>query len=141
MIRLLVPLVLLGCHAAHPRNVIAEATEAAAAFDAAQLRGDRAAIERYLAADFVFVRGSGKVSGRDAFVAAFTSPTQKLDPFAITNRRAIRVADNAVLIGGEAVLSGTEEGKPFSEHFVYVDLFAFRDDRWQVIYTQVTMIP
>ncbi|MEJ7597900.1 MAG: nuclear transport factor 2 family protein [Kofleriaceae bacterium] len=140
MLRLSLLLALVGCHAA-PRDTIAEVRAASKAFDDAQLRADRAAIDRFLAKDLVFVRGSGKVADREAFLTAFTSATQKLDPYKITNARAIQIGTDAVLIGGEAVLSGSEHGERFSEHFVYADLFQWRDGRWQVIYIQVTKLP
>ena len=42
---------------------------------------------------------------------------------------------------GEAVLWGTENGERFSDHFVFADVFEWRDGRWQVIYIQVTRLP
>ena len=113
---------------------------AAAEFDQAQLRGDRKTIERYLANDFVFVRGAGVVSDRNAFIAAFTDPKTKLEPFVIEHPVAIKLADTAVIIGGEATLKGTDNGEPFSDHIRYADIFQLRDGRWQVVYTQVTMV-
>jgi ketosteroid isomerase-like protein len=121
-------------------DVVAAVKACAAEFDDAQLHGDRATIERYLAADFVFIRGAGVVADRTAFLAAFTDPAQHLEPFTIVNRRAIELADTAVLIGGEATIRGTDHGQPFSEHFHYADIFQRRDGRWQVVYTQVTPV-
>lgn len=113
---------------------------AATEFDLAQLHGDRAMIDRYLAADFVFVRGAGVVADRNAFIAAFTDPKTHLEPFTIEHPVALRLADTAVLIGGEATLRGSDDGQPFAEHIRYADIFQLRDGRWQVVYTQVTMI-
>lgn len=146
MIRLCVLFALLGCHAAPrastpSRDIVADAKAAATEFDAAQLRADRAAMDRFLAADFIFVRGSGKVAGRDEFIAAFTDPDQKLEPFQITNPIALRLGDATVLIGGDGVITGTAGGKPFVERLRYADIFQWRDGRWQVIYVQVTPQP
>jgi hypothetical protein len=140
-----------GCHAptapggaADPRQVatdpVAAAKAAATEFDHAQLVGDRATLERYLASDFVFIRGSGVQADRTAFVAAFTDPDQKLEPFVVEHPIALRLADGAILIGGEATLRGTDKGTPFAEHIRYADIFQLRDARWQVVYTQVTML-
>jgi ketosteroid isomerase-like protein len=142
------PAVLLSLAACHPEayvvnaapDPIAAVKAAAADFDRAQLRGDRAAIERYLASDFVFVRGAGVVADRNAFIAAFTGPKTRLEPFVVEHPIAIRLADSAVIIGGEVTLKGTDNGEPFSEHFRFSDIFQWRDDRWQVVYTQVTMV-
>jgi ketosteroid isomerase-like protein len=122
------------------KDPIAAVKAAAAEFDRAQLRKDRATIDRYLASDFVFVRGAGVVSDRKAFLAAFTDPETTLEPFEIVNPVAIKLADTAVLIGGETTLRGTERGERFAEHFRYSDVFQLRDGRWQVVYTQVTMM-
>src|SRR5256885_1384405 len=62
---------------------------AAAEFDHAQLVGDRATIDRYLAPDFVFVRGAGVVADRNAFIAAFTDPKAHLEPFVIEHPVAL----------------------------------------------------
>jgi ketosteroid isomerase-like protein len=142
-------LLIAGCAASPPPSApavaaapdVATVRAAAATFDDAQLHGDAATIDRFLAADFVFVRGSGKVADRAAFLAAFTDPKQKLDPFTITNRVFVPLGDRSAIVGGEAVMTGTDDGKPFREHFRYADVFTWRDGRWQVVYTQVTMLP
>jgi hypothetical protein len=121
-------------------DVVAAVKAAAAEFDDAQLHGDRQTLERYLASDFVFIRGAGVVADRAAFLAAFTDPDQHLEPFVIVNRRAIKLAETSVLIGGEATITGTDHGTPFREHFHYADIFQRRDGRWQVVYTQVTPV-
>lgn len=107
-------------------------------FDAAQLHSDRATLERYLASDMIFVRGSGKVTGREEFIATFTSPGLKLEPFEVPDRRFIALGKDAGIVAGEAILRGTEDGKAFVEHIRYADTFARRDGRWQVVYVQVT---
>lgn len=124
-----------------PRNLETEVKAAARAFDDAQLRRDTATLERFLAPDMVFVRGSGKRSGRADFLATFTSPTLELAPFVITNPVFVPLGEHAALVGGEAVMSGKENGTPFTEHFRYADIFVWRDGRWQCVYAQVTMIP
>src|SRR5688500_10808179 len=106
-----------------PRDPTADIQRAAAAFDQAQLHRDRAALERFLADDLVFVRGSGKVEGKAAFVATFTDPDLVLDPFTIRNPVFVRLGDLSGLVGGEAILTGTESGVRFSEHIRYADVF------------------
>ena len=119
----------------------AEIRAAAQAFDDAQHRGDRAALERMLAPDFLFVRGSGRIGNAKDFIDGFTDPRSKLEPFTITDRLFLRVSPNVAIVGGEAWVKGTEEGKPFTRHFRYSDTFAKRDGRWVVVYTQVTGLP
>jgi ketosteroid isomerase-like protein len=138
--------VLLGCATApaasdaRKRDLLAEVKVAVEEFDGAQLKSDRAVIDRYLADDFVFTRGSGVVGDRKSFIDSFTNPSLKLDPFQITNHVYKVLGDSAVIVSGEVTLSGTEDGKAFSEHFRYTDIYEWRGERWQVVWVQVTMI-
>lgn len=113
----------------------------AQAFDDAQQRGDRAVLERMLAPDFLLVRGSGRVGDRRDFIAGFTDPASKLEPFQITDRLFLRIGPDTAIVGGEARVRGTEGGKPFVEHFRYADTFVRRAGQWVVVYTQVTPLP
>lgn len=116
----------------------AEVRAAAKAFDAAQTQGDAAALERMLAPDFLFVRGSGRVGDRRDFIAGFTAAGQKLEPFTLIDPLFLRVTGDVAIVGGEARVKGMDGGKPFTEHFRYSDTFVKRDGRWIVVYTQVT---
>jgi ketosteroid isomerase-like protein len=119
----------------------ADVRAAAKAFDDAQLHGDRAALERLLAPDYLFVRGSGRVGDRRDFIAGFTAAGQKLEPFTILDPLFMRVTGDVAIVGGEAWIKGTDGGKPFTEHFRYSDVFARRDGHWVAVYTQVTGLP
>lgn len=122
------------------RDIVAEVRVAADEFDQAQLRADRATMERYLADDFVFVRGSGKVADRAAFLQAFTTPGDTLEPFELVDRRLIPLGRDSVIASAEVTLKGMEGGQPFSEHIRFADVFLYREGRWQVVYIQVTPI-
>jgi ketosteroid isomerase-like protein len=119
----------------------ADIRAAAQAFDDAQLKGDRAALEAMLAPDFLFVRGSGRIGDRGDFIAGFTNPNAKLEPFVIVDRLFVRVAPDVAIVGGEARVKGVENGKPIAEHFRYSDMFAKRDGRWVVVYVHMTGLP
>jgi ketosteroid isomerase-like protein len=122
------------------RDIIAEVRAAAAEFDQAQLRADRATLERYLAEDFVFVRGAGKVADRQSFIQSFTTPGDTLEPFELVDRRLIPLGRDAVIASAEVTLKGMEGGQPFSEHIRFADVFLYREGRWQVVYIQVTPV-
>ena len=114
---------------------------AAKAFDQAQLTGDRAALERFVAPDFVIVRGSGKQAGREDFIAGWLTPGMKFEPLTILDPVFVPLGPQAAVVGGRVELRGTENGKPFVERFHYSDVFAWRDGRWQVVFVQVTPTP
>jgi ketosteroid isomerase-like protein len=116
----------------------ADVRAAAKAFDEAQQHGDGAALDRLLAPDFLFVRGSGVVGDRRDFIQGFTKAGAHFDPFEISDPLFLRVSADVAIVGGEGRIKGVEDGKPFAEHFRYSDTFARRDGRWVVVYTQIT---
>ena len=118
-----------------------EVRAASQAFDDAQLHGDRAVLEKMLAADFLLVHGSGKVGDKKDFIDGFTDPNSHLEPFEISDRLFIRPSSDTAIVGGEAWVRGTDHGKPFKQHFRYSDMFAKRNGQWVVVYTQVTPLP
>jgi ketosteroid isomerase-like protein len=136
--RALLPALALVAAPALAQDTNADVRAAARMFDDAQLHGDRATLDRMLAPDFLFVRGSGRVGDRRDFIEAFTSPGQKLEPFTIIDPLFLRVSGDVAIVGGEAWIKGTDGGAPFSQHFRYSDTFAKRDGRWVAVFTQVT---
>jgi ketosteroid isomerase-like protein len=111
-------------------------------FDDAQLRKDAAALNRFLAKDFKFVRGSGKFTGRDEFIAIFSDPGLSFDPFVITEREIVMLGPDAGIVIADGRMSGKgSDGRPFADHFRFADTFERRDGRWQVVYVQVTPLP
>jgi ketosteroid isomerase-like protein len=126
---------------AQPTDDNAQVRAAAHAFEEAQQRSDGAALERLLAPDFLFVRGSGRIGDRRDFIAGFTTPGAKIEPLVIRDPLFLRVSTDVAIVGGEAWIKGVENGKPFAQHFRYSDTFARRDGRWLVVYTQITGLP
>jgi ketosteroid isomerase-like protein len=116
-------------------------TEASQAFDDAQLHHDRAALERFLAPDFVFIARSGEALKREDFIAGATTPGEKLEPFVIRDHRIEPLGRDGGVVSGEGLIRGTRNGKRFSSHFRYADVFARRNGRWLVVYVQVTALP
>ncbi|WP_442681318.1 nuclear transport factor 2 family protein [Sphingomonas sp. ASY06-1R] len=130
-----------GAVAAQTLDANTQVRAAAQAFEQAQVEGDRAALERLLAPDFLLVRASGRIGDKADFIAGFTDPKSKLQPYQIVDRLFVRPSDDSAIVGGEATVRGTENGKAFSQHFRYSDMFAKRNDQWVVVYTQITPLP
>jgi len=146
MIRTMALLAAVGLAAAvpayaQPADDNAAPRAAAQAFAEAQQKGDGAALERLLAPDFLFVRGSGRIGDRHDFIAGFTAPGSRLDPFVVHDPLFLRVSPDVAIVGGEAWVKGIENGQPFTDHFRYSDTFARRDGRWVAVYTQITGLP
>lgn len=113
---------------------------AVAGYDAAQVSGDRGALERYLADDYLLVNGAAETENKAQLISDFTAPGFRLKPFRVQNPIIRFWADGAVL-AGEVSLAGTSDGKPFAAHTRFVDVWRLRAGKWQVVYTQVTRFP
>jgi ketosteroid isomerase-like protein len=142
MLRLLAPLALLAAPA--PAQVATGSAEVRAAADAflqAQQRSDGPALERLLAPEFLFVRSSGRVGNRRDYIGGYTAPGIVLEPIAVTDRLFQRVSDDVAIVGGEARLRGTQNGRALGQHYRFSDTFVRRNGAWQVIYSQITPLP
>lgn len=115
--------------------------QVADAFDRAQLAKDAAALESMVADDLVFIDGSGKRLGKQAFIAGWTAPGDTFDPVVLVDRRLVPLGPDAFLISAETTLSGISDGKRFASAFRFTDTFRRVDGRWRAVHIQVTRLP
>ena len=113
---------------------------AADAYDAAQVRSDKAALERLLADDYRLVNSAGQVETKAQFIAEQTAAGYRLEPFTVEEPYQ-RVIGASALLGGVATLKGTDGGKAYSVRLRFLDVWQKRDGRWQVVFTQATRVP
>lgn len=147
MIRLGAPalfLLMTGCSDARvPANPAATPTgyrEAAAALDTAIAAKDEAALQRLIADDFLWIRGSGAKGDKDAFIGALTAPSIRIEPFQPSEARWI-VADRTALLTATNTLRGTAGGEAFVDRHRYADHWLWRGGAWRLVYAQVTPVP
>src|SRR3546814_1063720 len=124
-----------------PQSDIADLTAFADAFDAAQIAQDRAALDRMVADDLVFIDGSGKRYGKAFFIDGWTGPDDDYDPVTLTDRVILSLGKDAGLASAEAILSGRAAGKPFRVRLRFTDIFRRHRDGWQASYIHVTRMP
>jgi ketosteroid isomerase-like protein len=117
----------------------ADLAAAAHAYDAAQVNGDRAALERLVADDYVLVNGAGQVQDKARLIADYVAPGFKLDPFTI-EEPVEKVFGDTALLGGRVNMTGTDGGQRFALVVRFVDTWARRDGQWRVVYSQVTRV-
>ena len=110
------------------------------AFDQAQLRQDRAALERMVADDLVYIDPSGKRQDKQAFIAGWMTPGDRYDPIVLVDRVIVPLGPDAGIANAETVLSGTSGGQRFSVRLRFADTFRRRDGKWQVAHIQVTRL-
>ena len=109
-------------------------------YERAQIEGDRAALERIIADDFVLVGGDGGRAGKASHIAEFTAPELELEPVVLRDVVEHVWTDGAAL-GATVELSGTFDGAPFRQTLRYMDVWARRDGQWRVVYGQATRVP
>jgi hypothetical protein len=122
------------------RGLPADLAAAATAYDLAQLKSDRGELERLLADDYTLANSSGRNQTKAEFIDDSTASGSKTTYVAITQQVRKVWPDGAVL-GGMVDAKGTDRGKPFALKARFVDVWAKRDGRWQVIFTQAHRIP
>ncbi|KQW82979.1 nuclear transport factor 2 family protein [Brevundimonas sp. Root1279] len=110
------------------------------AYERAQIEGDRAELERIIADDFVLVGGDGTRVGKASHIAEFTNPDLDLEPVVLRDVVEHVWRDGAAL-GATVDLKGTSGGVAFQQTLRYMDVWALRDGRWQVVYGQATRVP
>ena len=132
-------LVLLVCAplATFASDIPKDLADAVADYDAAQVNGDRAELERLVADDYTLVNSTGRVQDKAQLIADYTTPGYKIEPFKILEPVEKAWGDGAVM-GGLVHLKGTDGGKPFAVTLRFADIWAKRHGKWQVVYTHVS---
>jgi hypothetical protein len=122
------------------RGLPTDLAAAATAYDVAQMKSDRAGLERYLADDYTLANLDGGNRTKAESIAASVAPGSKTTYVAISQQVSKVWPDGAVL-GGIVDAKGADHGKPFTLHARFVDVWAKRGGQWQVIFTQIHNAP
>ena len=111
------------------------ALEAASrAFDRAQAAGDRMALDTLLADDFTLVSGSGRTEDKAQYIRDLTDPEVREEPLTVLEP-TVSAWDGGAVIGGLALLSGTDHGQRFSARIRFANVWALKGGRWRVVYS------
>jgi hypothetical protein len=100
------------------------------AYDEAQVKGDRAALEDLVADDYVLINSRGQRQTKADLIADYTKPGFKLEPFVVEEPVELVWSDGAVM-GGVARIRGVDDGQAY-------DIRLRFSDKWRVIHTLVT---
>jgi ketosteroid isomerase-like protein len=110
------------------------------AYDDAQVKGDKAALEDLLADDYVLVNSRGHRQTKAELIADYTKAGFKLEPFTVEEPVELAWSDGAVM-GGVATLRGVDDGQDFEVRLRFSDIWARRAGKWRVIYTHASRDP
>ncbi len=110
------------------------------AWDQAIVRKDRAAIEANMADDFRQIDGAGNIETKASFVADLVSPDLRIDPYTVEDFE-VRLYGDVALLSGRTRMTGSYQGKPFSSHYRYIDIYVRRGDAWKIVSVQISRMP
>ena len=115
-------------------------TSQADAWDKAIVRKDRAAIEANMAEDFRQIDSAGNVETKASFVDGLVSDKLEIDPYTVEDFD-VRLYGDVALLSGRTRMTGRYDGKPFTSHYRYIDIYARKDGLWKIVSVQITKIP
>ena len=109
------------------------------AWDKAIIRKDSAAIAANMAEDFRQISARGDVANKASFLDVITSPKLVINPYSVEDMD-VRLYGDVALLSGRTRLTGSWEGKAFTSHYRYVDVYVRKDGQWRVASVQITEI-
>lgn len=121
-------------------EIPADLAKAVKDYDEAQIHGNAAELQRLVADDYTLVNSKGKVQTKAELIADYTAPGYKIEPF-VVQEPIQRVWGDCAIMGGLVHLKGKDGGEPFAVTLRFADIWARRDGRWQVVYTDVSRPP
>jgi ketosteroid isomerase-like protein len=121
-------------------QLVAKLAAQADLWDKAIVRKDRAAIEANMADDFRQIDSRGNVETKASFVEDLTSPDLQIDPYTIEDFD-VRLYGNVALLSGRTRMTGSYQGKPFSTHYRYIDIYVRHGEQWKIVSVQVSPLP
>jgi ketosteroid isomerase-like protein len=113
----------------------------AAAWDAAIVRKDRAAIEANMAPDFRQIDARGTVEDFRHFVDGLLDPRLTIDPYPVEEFEIRLLGADVALLSGRTAMTGRFDGKPWRTQYRYIDVYQRRQGRWQVLSVQISPLP
>lgn len=120
-------------------DVVEVLTRQADLWDKAIVRKDRAAIEANMDDDFRQIDGAGNVETKATFVEGILSPSLVIDPYTVEDFE-VRLYGDVALLSGRTKMTGRYDGKPFTSHYRYIDVYVRRDGTWKIVSVQISRI-
>jgi ketosteroid isomerase-like protein len=120
-------------------HTIALLTETADRWDKAIVRKDRAAIEANMADDFRQIDAGGNVATKAAFVEGLMAPELEIDPYTV-EEFDVRLYGDVALLSGRTNMTGRYNGKQFTSHYRYIDVYVRRHETWKIVSVQISKI-
>jgi ketosteroid isomerase-like protein len=109
-------------------------------WDKAIVAKRRADIEANMADDFRQIDGAGTIETKQSFVEGLIDPKLTIDPYTVEDFE-VRLYGDVALLSGRTQMTGTYDGKPFTSHYRYIDIYVRRGGAWKIVSVQITKLP
>lgn len=114
--------------------------QAVNAYDKATTGNDIETLGGIVADDYVLVNSDSTLQDKQSYLFDFTVPGFELEPYVI-EQPVQKVWGDAAVTGGLLNLRWTLDGTRHSRLLRLVHVWARRDGKWQLTYTQLTRVP
>lgn len=128
---------LVGCTAAPRATTDAEIETLERVRFAAMTRQDAETLRPMLADDLVYCHSNARCESREQFLQTIATGVIRYRAIELRVRRV----GELVLVNGRADIDGLAEGRPIAMQVVFLDAYAWREGRWQLIAWQSTRVP
>jgi ketosteroid isomerase-like protein len=109
-------------------------------FGEAITRGDKAALDRLTADEFVLTNTLGQIVNKARGIADITSPDYQIDSL-VNDDIKVRVYGDAAVVTARGTAKGRYKGQDASGQFRYTRVWIRRQGRWRAVAAQSTAIP
>ncbi len=106
----------------------------------AERRGDVGALEQLIGADYTGYDPAGRHQDRAGILHAYTDGRVRVATLGQSELSA-RVVGEVGLVTGVSAFRGKQGDEPFDFRLRFLDVYAWRDSRWQLIASQDTRLP
>ncbi|MBC7601318.1 MAG: nuclear transport factor 2 family protein [Ramlibacter sp.] len=129
----------VGAAAQSPAQTVRQLTKQADDWDKAIVRKDKSAIANNMSADFRQIDGAGDIETKASFLESVLDAKLTIDPYTVEDFE-VRVYGDVALLSGRTRMTGAYEGKPFSSHYRYIDIYVRKAGAWRVASVQITKL-
>ncbi len=109
------------------------------AWDLAIINKDRKAIEDNISPRFMQIGSDGAKADKASFVDALMDKRLSITPYSVEDFE-IRVFGDTALLTGTTNMQGSWDGKEFTSHYRFTDVYVRDHGKWHVVNVQTTPI-
>jgi ketosteroid isomerase-like protein len=106
---------------------------------AAEKAGDADKLGQIIADDWAGLGPDGKTVDKKEYVEGYKSGKNKIASYEI-GAMTVKVMGNIAVVQGSDTEKSSYEGKDSSGKYVWMDVFAKNDDKWQVVRSQYALV-